>query len=280
MIYLKNKDLDKNQLVERSIQKTYRKKIWVPFIEGIKKYQLIQENDVIAVCISGGKDSMLLAKLMQQLQKYSDFPFEAKYLVMDPGYAKENLDKILQNAQLLNIPVEVFKSDIFEVADSQTKYPCYLCARMRRGYLYKFARQMGCNKIALGHHFSDVVETTLMGMLWGGQIQGMLPKLHSKNFQGMELIRPMYCIHEKDIINWKNYNELDFLNCACKLTQRVKNEGCEVSKRAETKQLLKELKKSNPNVEKNIFNSLHNVCLDTLIGYKKEGNSYTFMDEY
>lgn len=274
------RDLEKSQLVERSIFKTYRKKIWTPFITAVKKYQLIQENDVIAVCISGGKDSMLLAMLMQQLQKHSDFPFEVKYLVMDPGYTEKNLNQILSNAQLLKIPVEVFTSDIFSVVDNQDKYPCYLCARMRRGYLYKYAQQMGCNKIALGHHFSDVVETTLMGMLWGGQIQGMLPKLHSKNFQGMELIRPMYCIHEKDIINWRDYNELEFLNCACKVTQRVESQGCETSKRAETKQLIKELKKTNPNVEHSIFNSIHNVCLDMMVGYKKNDIEHSFLDEY
>ena len=274
------RNLDKCQLVERSIHKTYRKTLWNPFIEGIKKYELIQENDVIAVCISGGKDSILLAKLMQELQKHSDFPFQLKFLVMDPGYTEKNLNKILSNAELLRIPVEVFTSDIFSVVDGQEKYPCYLCARMRRGYLYKYAKQMGCNKIALGHHFSDVVETTLMGMLWGGQIQGMLPKLHSKNFEGMELIRPMYCIHEKDIINWRDYNELSFLNCACKVTQKVEAQGCETSKRAETKALIKELKKSNPNVEKSIFNSIHNVCLDMMVGYKKNDVEYSFLDEY
>ena len=274
------RNLEKSQLVERSIFKTYRKKIWTPFITAVKKYQLIQENDVIAVCISGGKDSMLLAMLMQQLQKHSDFPFQVKYLVMDPGYTEKNLNQILSNAKMLKIPVEVFTSDIFSVVDSQDKYPCYLCARMRRGYLYKFAQQMGCNKIALGHHFSDVVETTLMGMLWGGQIQGMLPKLHSKNFDGMELIRPMYCIHEKDIINWRDYNELTFLNCACKVTEKVENQGCETSKRAETKALIKELKKSNPNVEHSIFNSIHNVCLDMMVGYKKDDIEHSFLDEY
>lgn len=272
--------MEKYQLVERSIHKTYRKKIWNPFIEGIKKYKLINENDVIAVCISGGKDSMLLAKLMQELEKYSDFPFKVKYLVMDPGYTEKNLSQILYNAELLKIPIRVFKSDIFTVVDSQEKYPCYLCARMRRGYLYKFAQEIGCNKIALGHHFSDVVETTLMGMLWGGQIQGMLPKLHSKNFENMELIRPMYCIHEKDIINWRDYNELTFLNCACKVTQRADILGCETSKRSETKELIRQLKKSNPNVEKNIFNSIHNVCLDTLIKYKKDNTEHSFLDDF
>lgn len=273
---------EKYQLVEQSIHKTYRKKIWHPFIAGVKKYQLIQENDKIAVCISGGKDSMLLAKLMQELQKHSDFPFEVRFLVMDPGYTEKNLNQILNNAKMLNIPVEVFTSDIFSVVDndSKGKYPCYLCARMRRGYLYKYAQQMGCNKIALGHHFSDVVETTLMGMLWGGQVQGMLPKLHSKNFPGMELIRPMYCVHEKDIINWRDYNGLEFLNCACKVTEKVELQGCETSKRAETKQLIKELKKTNPNVEHSIFNSIHNVCLDMMIGYKKDDKEYSFLDEY
>ncbi len=274
------RELTKSQIAIQSIHKTYRKRIWAPFIEAIKKYELIKANDNIAVCISGGKDSMLLALLMQELQKHSDFPFGVKYLVMNPGYNQKNLNRILENADLLGIPVEVFNSDIFEVVDSQDKYPCYLCARMRRGYLYKFAQQMGCNKIALGHHLSDVVETTLMGMLWGGQIQGMMPKLHSKNFEGMELIRPMYCINEKDIINWRDYNGLKFLNCACKVTEKDANEGCEDSTRKKTKELIKVLKKDNPNVEKNIFNSIHNVCLDTLIEYKKDDVKHNFLDEY
>lgn len=274
------RELTKHQLAIQSIHKTYRKRIWIPFIEGIKKYKLIEENDNIAVCISGGKDSMLLALLMQELQKHSDFPFQINYLVMDPGYNKRNLDKIKENAATLNIPIQIYKSDIFSVVDNQNKYPCYLCARMRRGYLYKFAKEMGCNKIALGHHFSDVIETTLMGMLWGGQIQGMLPKLHSKNFDNMELIRPMYCVHEKDIINWRDYNKLEFLNCACKVTEKDENSGCETSTRKKTKELIKELKKENPNVEKSIFNSIHNVCLDTLISYKKDDIKYSYLDNY
>lgn len=274
------RQLSKQQKAVQSIHKTYRKRIWVPFIEGIKKYQLIKENDKIAVCISGGKDSMLLALLMKELQKHSDFPFSVKFLVMDPGYSPKNLNQILSNAELLEIPIEVFNSDIFAVIDNQEKYPCYLCARMRRGYLYKFAQEIGCNKIALGHHFSDVIETTLMGMLWGGQIQGMLPKLHSKNFAEMELIRPMYCIHEKDIENWRDYNEFQFLNCACKVTEKNADFSCDDSTRKKTKKLIRELKKENPNIEKNIFNSIHNVCLDTLIGYKKDEIKYNFLDDY
>lgn len=264
---------------EHSIVKTYRKRIWNPFIEGLKKYKLIEQNDKIAVCISGGKDSMLLAVVMRMLQRHSEEPFELEYICMDPGYAPENRKKIEENAEKLNIPVRYFKKDIFKIVDNTAKSPCYLCARMRRGSLYEFAKSLGCNKIALGHHFSDVIETTLMGMLYGGQIQGMLPKLKSTNFEGMQLIRPLYCVHEKDIIAWKNYNKLDFLDCACSVTKKAEN-NISVSKRAEIKQLIRELKKTNPNVEKSIFNSIHNVNADTLIAYKANEEEHSFLEKF
>ncbi|GFI61832.1 tRNA-cytidine(32) 2-sulfurtransferase [Clostridiales bacterium] len=273
------RELTKCQLIERSIQKKYRKELWRPFTEAIKRYELIQEGDKIAVCISGGKDSMLMAKMLQLLHKISIFPFEAEYLVMDPGYNDANRKKIEENAALLEIPIKVFETDIFDVAYSTPKSPCYLCARMRRGHLYSMAQKMGCNKIALGHHFSDVIETTLMGMLYGAQIQAMRPKLHSVNFEGMELIRPLYCVHEDSIIAWRDYNGLEFLQCACKFTEKAAYiEG--TSKRKETKELIKELKKTNPLVECNIFNSIHDVNVDTLIGYKANGELHSFVDEY
>lgn len=265
--------------IERTINKTYRKRIWNPFIEGIKKYELIKENDKIAVCISGGKDSMLLALVMKMLQRYSEFPFSLVYICMDPGYEKQNKKQIEDNAEKLNIPIIFFEKRIFEIVDNSDKSPCYLCARMRRGSLYEQAQKLGCNKIALGHHFSDVIETTLLGMLYGGQIQGMLPKLKSKNFENMELIRPLYCVHEKSIIAWKNYNNLHFLDCACTVTKKASNDVSS-SKRAEIKELIKELKKTNPNVEKAIFNSIHNVNIDTLIGYKQDEIEHTFLEKF
>ena len=278
------RDLDKltpAQRVERSIQKKYRDQLWGPFIAGIKEYRLIQPGDRVCVCISGGKDSMLLAKLMQMLQKRSDFPFEVRYLVMDPGYTPENRQKILHNAALLELPVEVRESEIFASVEEVEKNPCYLCARMRRGYLYKYAGELGCNKIALGHHFSDVVETTLMGLLYGAQIQAMMPKLHSKNYPGMELIRPMYRIHEEDIIAWTRYNELSFLQCACRFTEKSETAGKEsLSKRKETKALLKELRKTNPDVEKHIFAAIHMVNMDTLLGWKRDGEEHSFLEGY
>ena len=255
--------LEPYQLVERSIITKYRKVLWNPFIEAVKRYEMIQPGDRIAVCISGGKDSMLLAKLMQQLQKHSDFPFELVFLVMDPGYNELNRQKIESNAALLNIPVTIFESDIFEVADSAGKSPCYLCARMRRGYLYSRAQELGCNKIALGHHFNDVVETTLISMFYGSQLQAMLPKLHSTNFEGMTLIRPLYCVHEDDIIAWARDNSLEFIQCACRLTERSAADtgDVNVSKRKEIKLLLRRLRQGNPNIEKSIFNSIHVVAL-------------------
>ncbi|MBQ1848203.1 MAG: tRNA 2-thiocytidine biosynthesis protein TtcA [Clostridia bacterium] len=274
-----SKELEFHQKVERSISKKFRKGIWNPFVTAVKNYELIKPNDKIAVCMSGGKDSMLMAKLMQMLQRYSEIPFELVYLVMDPGYSEENRKKIEHNAKLLDIPVTVFESDIFAVADSTDRTPCYLCARMRRGCLYSKARELGCNKIALGHHFSDVIETTVMAMFYGAQLQAMLPKLHSTNFPGMELIRPMYCVHEEDIIAWRDYNGLEFLRCACRLTERAAVDESE-SKRLETKLLIKELKKKNPTIEKSIFKSIHAVCLDTFPGYKTGGKTYSFLDGY
>ena len=277
-----SRELEKCQLIERSIIKRFRKEIWNPFIEGVKRYQLIQAGDRIAVCMSGGKDSMLLAKLMQQLQKHSDVPFELEFLVMDPGYAEMNRQKIIDNAALMQIPIKIFDSKIYDIVSDIEQSPCYLCARMRRGHLYKFAQELGCNKIALGHHFSDVVVTTLMGMLYGAQIQAMMPKLHSMNFPGMELIRPLYCVHEDQIIAWKNYNGLEFIQCACRFTENcsVNENEAGKSKRKEVKLLLKQLKIGNPHVEKHIFQSIHSVKLDTLIGYKKDGVEHCFLDEY
>lgn len=275
------RELNDYQKIEQSITKKYRKTIWNKFVRAIKDYELIQENDKIAVCISGGKDSMLMAKLMQMLQRYSDVPFEIVYLVMDPGYNKENRNKIEKNAEILNIPITVFETDIFETANNAEKYPCYLCARMRRGHLYSQAKKMGCNKIALGHHFSDVIETTVMSMFYGAQLQGMIPKLHSSHFDGMELIRPLYCIHEDDIISWSKYNNLSFLRCACKFTEmQDRCDSDEVGKRLETKMLIKELKKNNPNIEKSIFNSLHVVHIDTFPGYKTKDGRHTFLENY
>ena len=270
------------QLVERSIQKKFHKKIWTPFITAIKRYELVLEGDSIAVCISGGKDSMLMAKLFQMLHRISEVPFELKFMVMDPGYNEVNRAKIERNAELLNIPIEIFDSQIFEVANKTEKNPCYLCARMRRGHLYAKAREMGCNKIALGHHFSDVIETTVMGMFYGAQLQAMMPKLHSTNFEGMELIRPLYCIHEDDILAWVRYNDLEFIRCACKFTEdRDKSEdGIGKSKRQEIKKLIKELSKDNQFLEKNIFNSIHAVCLDTFPGYKTGGEEHSFLEKY
>ena len=276
------RDLDRCQLIERSINTKFRKTLWTPFIQAIRDYELIEPNDKIAVCISGGKDSMLMAKLLQELQKHSDFPFELVYLVMDPGYAPVNRQKIEDNAALLRIPITVFESDIFAAADSVQQNPCYLCARMRRGALYAKAQELGYRKIALGHHFSDVIETTVMAMFYGAQLQAMLPKLHSKNFPGMTLIRPMYAIHEEDILAWCRYNELNFIQCACRLTERIHNsdDGVGESKRQEIKLLLRELRKTNPNIEKNIFRSIHSVSLDTFPAYKTEGELHSFLERF
>lgn len=276
------RELEEYQLIERSLIKKFRKEIWNPFIEGVKNYQLVLEGDKIAVCISGGKDSMLMAKLLQQLQKISEVNFELRFIVMDPGYNEANRKKIEDNAKLLHIPIEIFESDIFKITSTVDKSPCYLCARMRRGHLYAKAKEIGCNKIALGHHFSDVIETTLMGMFYGSQIQAMLPKLHSTNFEGMELIRPMYCIHEDAVLAWVKYNNLSFIQCACRFTDAYTNSGDGIgeSKRQEIKHLIKELKKTNPNIEHSIFKSIHSVCLDTMPGYKQNGEEHSFLDRY
>ncbi len=276
------KALEKYQEIERSIITTYRKTLWSPFVLAVKKYRLIQPGDKIAVCISGGKDSMLLAKLMQELHRHSETPFELIFLVMDPGYNEENRRRIEENAKLLGVPLTVFESDVFAAAENaNAEAPCYLCARMRRGHLYAKAKELGCNKIALGHHKSDVIETTLMGMLYGGQIQGMLPRIKSTNFEGMELIRPMYCILERDILRWKEYNGLEFVACACKFTKNLTDgEEDTFSARRKVKELIALLKEENPNVENNIFQSIHNVQLDTLAEYKKEGQKHSFLDKF
>lgn len=276
------RELSAAQKIERSITKTYRDTIWNPFIRAMKQYALVGEGDRVAVCISGGKDSMLLAKLMQMLRRYSDFPFELVFLVMDPGYNAENRKRIEDNARLLEIPITIFETNIFDVADKAEKYPCYLCAKMRRGHLYKKARELGCNKIALGHHFSDVIETTVLSLFYGSQLQGMMPKLHSKNYAGMELIRPLYCVHEEDIIRWCRHNDLHFIRCACKVTERIAHseDGIGDSKRQEIKLLIKELKKTNPNIENSIFNAIHTVHIDTFPGYKSKGEDHSFLDGY
>ena len=277
-----SRELTPQEIAERSLIKTYRKTIWNPFIAAVKRYELVSPGDRIAVCISGGTDSMILAKLMQELQRHSEQPFELVFLVMDPGYKPENRALIEENAALLGIPVTIFNSDIFDVTVNVEKNPCYLCARMRRGFLYDRAQSLGCNKIALGHHFSDVIETTVMGLFYGGQLQAMPPKLRSKNFPGMELIRPLYCVHEDAIIAWKNYNHLRFLQCACRFTEArdAAGDGVGESKRQEMKLLLRELKKTNPNVEKSIFAAIHGVQLDTMVGVKFRGKEYSFLDYY
>ena len=274
--------LEPHELIERSIIKKFRKTIWNPFTLAVRQYQLIQPGDRIAVCISGGKDSMLMAKLMQLLQRYSEVPFEVVFLVMDPGYNEINRNKIESNAALLHIPITVFETDVFEVANNSEKNPCYLCARMRRGYLYSKAQSLGCNKIALGHHFNDVIETTVMSMFYGSQMQAMLPKLHSTNFEGMELIRPLYCVHEDNILAWKRYNELEFIQCACRFTENCTtcDNGGGGSKRQEVKVLLRRLKRDNPNIENSIFRSIHGVALDTMPGYKTEGQEHSFLERF
>ncbi len=272
---------EKHIEIERSIIKKYRKSIWVNFIAAVQEYELIKENDKIAVCISGGKDSMLLAKCMQQLQKHSNVPFSLNFLVMDPGYNTENRKLIEENARLLNIPVEIFESDIFDVTERVGGSPCYLCARMRRGALYAKAQSLGCNKIALGHHFDDVIETVLMSMCYSSEIKTMLPKLHSTNFDGMQLIRPLYRVKEDDIISWAKYNGLHFLQCACKLTA-LSTEREDLSKRKETKALIKYMKTINPNADDNIFRSLHNVNLATMPAYRDcdNGEVHSFLEKF
>ncbi len=272
--------MEKYQEVERSIIKKFRKPIWSKFIEALKKYELINENDKIMVCMSGGKDSFLMAKCIQELKRHGQIHFDAHFVVMDPGYTKENRKKIIENAKLLNIPIEIFESDIFDVVDiAQGKSPCYLCARMRRGHLYNKAEELGCNKIALGHHFDDVIETTLLSMFYAAEFKTMMPKLHSDNFKGLELIRPMYLVKENDIISWKNYNNLEFLNCACHFTEKCAiNE--ETSKRKEIKELINELRKVNDNIDYNIYKSLDNINLNCVLGTKKDGKYHSFLDDY
>ena len=268
---------------EQSITRKYRAKIWSKFVSGIKTYKLLAPGDHICVCISGGKDSMILARLFKQLLKHSDFDFKVTYLVMNPGYNKRNIELIKHNLERLDIPAEIVDTNIFEIAYAQDRSPCFLCAKMRRGALYNFAKQRGCNKIALGHHYDDVIETTLMNMLNSGSFQTMLPKLKSTNYEGMELIRPLYLVREKDIISWANYHDLKFLQCACKFTEEIGNseDGVGESQRAATKALIKDLMKNyNSQVEKNIFTAASNVTLDMILGYKENGVKHSFLDDY
>lgn len=274
--------LARQKKAEHSIITTYRKELWTPFIRAIKDYQLISDGDRIAVCISGGKDSMLMAKLFQELKMHGRQNFEVVFLVMNPGYNRLNAQAVLDNARLLGFPIEVFHTEIFDIVANQGGSPCYLCARMRRGHLYSRARELGCNKIALGHHYDDVIETILMGMLYGSQIQTMMPKLHSTNFPGMELIRPMYLIREKDILRWRDYNDLHFIQCACRLTESCASCGGteKGSKRAEIKQMIRELAQKDPQIPARIFRSVENVNLDTVIAYKQGGKVHRFLDGY
>lgn len=272
--------MEKYKIIEKSIIKTYRKEIWSRFIKAIKEYKLIQENDNIMVCISGGKDSFLLAKCIQELKRHGKIKFDAHYVVMDPGYKEENKQLIKDNAKILNIPIEIFESNIFEAVNTMdTKSPCYMCARMRRGHLYSKAKELGCNKIALGHHFDDVIETTMLSLLYGAETKTMMPKLHSENFEGLELIRPLYLVKEASIIMWKNYNELKFLNCACKFTEEASIDESK-SKRKEIKILIEELRKINENVDYNIFKAMDNINLNCVLGTKKDGKYKNFLEEY
>ncbi len=278
-------DLSRAREIEQSITKRrrFKENIFSRFTKAVVEFDMIKPYDKIAVCISGGKDSMLMAKLFQELKRHDKFPFELEFIVMDPGYSEPNRRAIEDNSQLLGIPIHIFETRIFDAVYKIDKSPCYLCARMRRGHLYKQAQLLGCNKIALGHHYDDVIETTLMGMLWGGQIQTMMPKLRSTNYEGMELIRPMYYIREDDIEAWRDFNGLRFLRCACRFTEQTEaspDDKESDSKRLETKRLIRELKKSNPHIEANIFNSMRNVNVDTVIAYKKDGVIHRFTDDY
>ena len=272
--------MEKYKEIEKSIIKKYRKDIWSKFIHAIIDYELIKENDNIMVCISGGKDSFLMAKCIQELERHGKYKFKAHYVVMDPGYNEKNRKKIEDNAKLLDVPIEIFESDIFDIVTEVEDSPCYLCARMRRGFLYSRAKELGCNKIALGHHFDDVIETTLLSMFYGSEIKTMMPKLHSDNFPGLELIRPMYLIKEADIISWAKFNNIEFINCACKFTEEhfSKNDG--ISKRKEIKELINSLRKINPNVDRNIFTSVNNINLNCVLGTKKDGEYHSFLEEY
>lgn len=281
MIMKEKQILTKAQEVELSLRKKFHKDIFSRFTEALNRYQLLQEGDKVAVCISGGKDSFLLAKLFQELKRHRKFPFELVFLCMDAGYNQKNRQKIEENAKLLDIPITIFETDIFQNVHNIEKSPCYVCARMRRGYLYNEAKKLGCNKIALGHHFDDVIETILMGMLYSGQVQTMMPKLHSKNFAGLELIRPMYLIREEAIKHWRDYNNLEFLQCACRFTEDIENQGGEyTSKRAEIKKLIRQLKSQDECIEANIFKSVENVCLETIIAYKDKNGKHHFLDNY
>jgi len=271
--------MEKYQEIERSIIKKFRKDIWANFVKAIQEFELIKENDKIMVCISGGKDSFLLAKCMEEIKKHGKFPFDVHYVCMNPGYNEKNKEMILENAKKLNINLEMFESDIFEVVDKVDKSPCYLCARMRRGCLYSKAQELGCNKIALGHHFDDVIETTLLSMFYGAEIKTMMPKLHSENFEGLELIRPMYLIKEDDIIAWAKYNDLKFLNCACRFTEKSSNNEMN-SKRKEIKELIKKLKETNSNIDYNIYKALDNVNLNCILGTKKDKKYESFLNNY
>jgi len=268
------------QVVERSLITKFRKVLWRPFMKAIRDYQLVEEGDKIAVCISGGKDSMMLAKCMQELKAHGNVSFDLEFLVMNPGYQEEVLTKIKENAEHLNIPITIFKTDVFSVSEKlNASRPCYLCARMRRGCLYQKARELGCNKIALGHHFDDVIETIMLSILYGGEFKSMPPKLHSKNFEGMELIRPLYLVRESDIISFSRYHQLSFINCACKFTKKIEEDETK-SKRLQVKKLIQSLKAENPHVEYNIFAASSNVSVDTLLGYKMKNQTHTFLDDY
>ena len=276
-----SRELTPQEAAERSLIKKYRKELWNPFIAAVKRYELIAPGDRIAVCISGGKDSMVLAKLMQELQRHTEQPFELVFLVMDPGYNPENRKMIEENAKIMGIPITVFESDIFNVVVDVDQSPCYLCARMRRGHLYANAKRLGCNKIALGHHFDDVIETILMSMLYGAQVNTMMPKLHSTNFEGMELIRPLYLVKEADIEAWRDFNNLRFLQCACRFTEAIsREEEAHMSKRQEMKELIAKFRTINPHIETNIFKSVENVNLDACIGYVKGKERHHFLEEY
>lgn len=273
--------MEKYKEIERSIIKKYRKEIWSKFVKAVSDYELIQENDRVMVCISGGKDSFLLAKCIEELIRHGKFPFEAKYVVMDPGYSEEHRQDIINVAKKLNLDIEIFKSDIFDsVINMEASSPCYMCARMRRGCLYNKAKELSCNKIALGHHFDDVIETTLLSIFYGSEVKTMLPKLHSDNFPGLDLIRPLYLVREESIISWMNSNDLKFINCACKLTEDIEDVDKINSKRKEIKLLIKDIKKINPNVDLNIFKALDNVNCDGVLTYKINGEKHSFLDDY
>ncbi|MBQ1446669.1 MAG: tRNA 2-thiocytidine biosynthesis protein TtcA [Solobacterium sp.] len=273
------RQFSRTEEIERSINRKYRRTLWAPFVKAVHEYELIQPGDRIAVCISGGKDSMCMAKLFQQYRRLNDIPFETEFLVLDPGYNEANRERIVRNLEILGIQARILPARIFDYVDHQEGNPCYLCARMRRGYLYSYAREAGCTKIALGHHFNDVIETTVMAMFYSSKLETMVPKLKSTNFEGMELIRPMYMIHEEDIVSWAAYNDLQFLRCACRMTEKSETGELD-SKRKEIKELLKELKKKNPEIEHNIFRALHAVQIETFPGYKAEGRLHSFLEKY